>query len=247
MENDNIINGNCWVAYFDIMGFKNLLTDFIAQYKTKEEVPAAMDAFVEVYYKEILRKLEEKGKYSPGKVFIHWFSDSFFLYTADDSAESLVWIHLSASHFFLDVIRTRMALRGALSVGAFYADKEKGVFLGPALIDAYQYAEKQHCIGFVLTPKARSESQKLDLCPPDRGNYVEYGVPVKTKERNIKSEVAVKTEVERLFSFKMQNFMGVEQSIAQMQKEAKNKLGESEYDKVNATYENTLKFISDTR
>jgi len=28
MEEEKIINGNCWIAYFDILGFKNLLEPF---------------------------------------------------------------------------------------------------------------------------------------------------------------------------------------------------------------------------
>ena len=251
MGNNNIINGNCWVACFDIIGFKNLLNDFMCQNKTNKEVAPAMDAFVEHYYKDILRKLEEKGKYRPDKVFVHWFSDTFLLYTFDDSPESLIYIEQSATHFFVDVISANsaaMALRGALSFGEFYADKNNGIFLGPAFIDAYQYAEKQNWIGLVINPKACSELQKINLCPPDRGKYVEYDVPIKTKEKNIKSEVVLKIETEKLFSCEMQKYgHDVEKSIREMQRETENKLDKGEYDKVKAIYENTLKFIKDTK
>jgi len=222
----------------------------MGQNKTNKEVAPAMDVFVKHDYKDILLKLEEKGKYRPDKVFVHWFSDTFLLYTFDDSPESLIYIEQSATHFFVDVISansTAMALRGALSFGEFYADRESGIFLGPAFIDAYQYAEKQHWIGLVISPKARSELQKINLCPPDRGKYVEYDVPIKTKEKNAKSEVVLKIETEKLVSFKMQKYMQVEESIREMQKEAKNKLCKGEYDTVKAIYENTLKFIKDTQ
>lgn len=247
MQNHKIINCNCWVACFDIIGFKNLLNDFMSQSKTNDEVVLAMDAFVEQYYKDILRKLAEKGKYRPDKVFTHWFSDTFLLYTSDDSPASLCCIEQSATHFFVDVIWTKMPLRGALSIGAFYADKETGIFLGPAFIDAYEYGEKQNWIGLVISPKACFELQKINLCPPDRGGYVEYDVPIKSKEKNIKSEVVLKIETEKLFSFKMQKYMQVEESIREMKQEAENKLDKGEYDKVKAIYENTLKFIKDTK
>lgn len=210
-----------------------------------------MDAFVEHYYKDILQKLVEKGKYWPDKVFVHWFSDTFLLYTFDDSPESLVYIETSATHFFVDVISANsaaMALRGALSFGEFYADKKNGIFGGRAFIDAYQYAEKQHWIGLVISPKACSELQKTNLCPPDRGKYVEYDVPIKTKEKNIKSEVVLKIETEKLFSCKMQKYgHDVEKSIREMQQETETKLCKSEYGTVKAIYENTLKFITDTK
>jgi hypothetical protein len=106
--------------------------------------------------------------------------------------------------------------------------------------------EKQEWIGLVISPKAFSELQKTNLCSSDRGKYVQYGVPIKTKEKNIKSEVVLKIETEKLFSFKMQKYMRVEESIREMQRESKNKLCKSEYDTVKAIYENTLKFIRDT-
>lgn len=235
MINDKIVNDNCWVAYFDIIGFKNLLNDFIAQHKTDERVDLAMDIFVETYYRDILEKLKEKGKYRPDKVSIHWFSDSFFLYTVDDSPDSLACIHQSASHFFIDVIWARMPLRGALGIGALYADNENGIFLGPGLIDAYQYAEKQDWIGLVITPTARSKLQKIDLCPPDRGKYVEYDVPIKTGK------------VEKLFAYKLEMIISGEnillKDILQMQAEAKLRYLEEYETKYKTKYENTINFI----
>jgi hypothetical protein len=249
MEGKKIINGNCWVAYFDIIGFKNLLKDSLGQYKTIEDVTIAMDSFVEYVYYDILRKLEEKGKYWPDKVSVHWFSDTFFLYTFDGSRESLNGIETLAPHFLVDVISANLAaLRGALSFGAFYANKENGIFLGPALIDAYQYAEKQHWIGFVITPKACSELQKINFYPPDRGKYRECDVPVKAKEKNIKSDTVIKIETEKLLACEVQKYgYDVRKSIDVMQREAEAKLPKNEYDSVKAIYENTLKFIGDTK
>lgn len=239
MENNNIINGNCWVAYFDILGFKNRLSKVLGYSKTDEEVPPAMDAFVEVYYKTILRKLQEKGKWLPDKVSIHWFSDTFLLYTFDDSPESFLCIERSARHFFSKIICKRIPLRGALGIGAFYADKENGIFLGPALIDAYQYAEKQHWIGLVLTPKACSESQKWNLCPPDRGKYIKCDVPMKGGE------------IEELFAYKREMIVNGENvllnPIRQMQEEAKQRHPDEYERRYKAKYENTLKFMQQTR
>jgi hypothetical protein len=73
-------------------------------------------------------------------------------------------------------------------------------------------------------------------------------VPIKTKEKNIKSEVVLKIETEKLFSCEMQKYgHDVEKSIREMQRETENKLDKGEYDKVKAIYENTLKFIKDTK
>jgi hypothetical protein len=243
MKNHKIIKGNCWVAYFDILGFKKLLEE-----ETKK---SSLDVFFQIDYLDILWKLKEKEQYWPDIVFVHWFSDTFIFYTIDGSPKSLSCIETSATHFFVDVISANsaaMALRGALGFGEFYADKEKGIYGGPAFIDAYQYAEKQHWIGLVISPNARVALQKINRCPPDRGKYREYDVPIKTKEKNIKSEVVIKIETEKLFSCEMQKYgHDVEKSIKEMQREAKTKLDRSEYDKVKAIYENTLKFIRYTK
>jgi len=235
MQNNKIINGNCWVACFDIIGFKNLLNDFMGENKTNKGVAPALDAFVQNYYKDILRKLAAKGKYWPDKIFVHWFSDTFLLYTFDGSAESLCCIEVSATNFFVDVLGMHMPLRGALSIGALYADKKSGIFLGPGLIDAYQYAEKQDWIGLVITPTARSELQKINLCPPERGKYVEYDVPIK------------KGPVEKLFAYKLEIIISGENTflkdISRMQLEAKQQYPAEYGTKYRSKYENTLKFI----
>jgi len=141
-------------------------------------------------------------------------------------------------------IRQKFALRGALSAGEFYSEPEENIYVSPALIDAYRYMEKQEWIGLVISPKACSELAKINRCPPDRGKYIEYDVPVKTKEKNIKSEVVLKSETEKMFSFKMQIYPQVEKRIREMQRETETKLSKMEYDKVKAKYENTVKFIN---
>ncbi len=124
--------GNCWLVYFDILGFKNILRNHYA-IKT-----AGLDAFAKFHYRDILGELRRVGKYSPDDVTAIWFSDTFLLFAHDDSHKSLVSINQAATHFFEEVISQRWALRGALGIGEFYADLNDGVFLGQALVDAYR-------------------------------------------------------------------------------------------------------------
>ena len=145
MENEKITNGNCWVAYFDILGFKKLLEDEIKN--------SSLKAFVQTHYIDILRKLKEKGEYWPDHIVYTWASDGFVLFTKDDKYFNCLL--RSAGHFFAELIQDRWCLRGAISFGEFYADTERSIFIGPALIDAYEYAEKLEMIGLVVTPKAR--------------------------------------------------------------------------------------------
>jgi len=48
-------------------------------------------------------------------------------------------------------------------VGELYTQKKKNIFLGRALIDAYEYGEKQNWLGFILTPKVYERLKNTDL------------------------------------------------------------------------------------
>lgn len=168
------VHGNCWLVYFDILGFKNILRNHYA-IKT-----AGLDAFADYHYRDILRKLRDVGKYSPDDVTAIWFSDTFLLFARDDSHRSLVSINQAATHFFEEVISQRWALRGALGIGEFYADLNHGVFLGQALVDAYRYAENQDWIGFIVTRDACAAIRQTDVVL-DRWEYVEHDIPFKRR------------------------------------------------------------------
>jgi len=222
MENDKIVNGNCWAAYFDILGFKEFVLGF-----DDPENPHCYGVFVAELYNHMLESFSE---YTCGsRVFTAWFSDTFLLYTADDSYESFVSIaHRAASLCSVLVARHR-PVRGSLGTGRLYAEQEKSIFIGSALIDAYKYGEKQNWIGFVMTPKAED---KFNSIPKDDGrkktpwgccDYCKYDVPMKGGH-------------EKLWTAKIGRFPGVREVINQGAN------GSNEY---REKYKNTLDFIDE--
>ena len=74
----------------------------------------------------------------------------------------------------------RIPLRGALSCGDFFAHKESGIFIGPALVDAYRLCEDQDWIGFALSPAATRRMREVGLPPDERLNYRYWPIPRKT-------------------------------------------------------------------
>lgn len=225
MENNrNIINGNCWVASFDILGFSKAIKENLGN----------LEAFVELYYGDIIRGLMAVGKYDPDIVNISWFSDTFFLFTNNGSAKSLSNIDIAARHFFVKIIENRIALRGAMSFGELYADKQNNIFVGDVPIDAYKYAECQNWLGFILTPKASAEANKLGLCPPERTKYIQYDVPCKC-------EYDVPCYAGQLYAFKSHEYPHVRESIEQLYKEAQNTNAGD--DNIMLKYKNTLEFF----
>jgi hypothetical protein len=165
MKDSNIINGNCWVTYFDILGFSKMVESF------------PVECILEKY-KEALKKIKEY------KVNRKFFSDSFIFYTENDSQDSFRDISMASGLFFQAMFLEKIPLRGCLNVGQFYRDEKNGIFFGLALIEAYELSEGQNWIGFVLSEKAREKSAVLRS---DNDLWLEYDVPYnkKPKRRNL--------------------------------------------------------------
>ncbi|OGP52910.1 MAG: hypothetical protein A2Y65_10165 [Deltaproteobacteria bacterium RBG_13_52_11] len=68
-------------------------------------------------------------------------------------------------------------MRGALACGGFYADGRNRIYLGEALLEAYEWGENQDWIGFILAPSAASLFDALHLPPLQGLNYRAYDIP----------------------------------------------------------------------
>jgi hypothetical protein len=174
MEEEKIISGNCWVAYFDILGFRKLMGNFPIW-----------------YVQDVLKQALDTGKRSNVKCKFIFFSDSFIFYTDDDSHDAFSCIEVTSSLFFREMFlgKEKIPMRGCLNVGRFCADEENRIFFGPALIEAYDCAEGQNWIGFVLSEKTREKLANFESVGINSGykdRYVEYSVPYK-KEPKLRS------------------------------------------------------------
>ena len=245
MQSSNIINDVCWVAYFDILGFENLL-----HYAQKQWNAANLDVVVRCYHEEILRyiecQLKRETNFTPVGFDYVCSSDSFVFFTVDDSNNSYLTIDRVGRFFFRKMIWKGIPFRGALAIGDFYADKQKNIFVGQGLIDAYKYAEKQDWIGFVLTPRVYERLSGTNLDLRRRSDYVEYDVPIKRKEI-ADGIVQIRTVTEKLFAHRVNKYPHIEESVMQMQEVAKSRYGKDYEDKYKGKYENTLEFIRTTR
>ena len=198
-QDNKIINGNCWVACFDLLGFKKAILGF-----EKLHGVGKLDRFAEVIYEgEILKELQRHVKNWNGIVCTCWASDTFVFYTPDDSGQSFKAISKVAILFCCGMVRHppnpfRGALSGALGTGQFYADKQNNVFLGSAFIDAYEYAKKQNWIGFVVTPSAEKKIGDIESMLNIHTllyQYKQYDVPVKKKVSRNEIRTYLKTLV----------------------------------------------------
>jgi hypothetical protein len=169
MCSSEIAYGLYWVAYFDLLGFR-------------KKVERDQLGFVLQDYHEVLAAIKKETRRD---VRTRGFSDTFLFYMLDDSKESFLEINNACRSFFHRMILKEIPLRGSLTVGELYVESDD-VLIGPALVEAYDYAERQDWLGFVLIPNAREQLKRYDvdgkavydlLC---EHWYRDYDVPVKS-------------------------------------------------------------------
>lgn len=160
-----------WVSYIDLLGFTDLI-------KTRDwfEVSTQYDKAIEHCTRDL--------GFQP-KIEKTWFSDTFLLYSLDNTASSFTAIEATNRWFIYWLIYFGIPVRGAMAYGDFYADKEKNIFFGPALIEAYRYGENQDWIGFVLTPSVISQMAAIGVPADQRLDYAYWNIPYKKYKKSL--------------------------------------------------------------
>ncbi len=163
-----------WFCYLDILGF----TAFVRS----REAGIVIDA-----YEDAIAKLEigASAKRSRGLSY-SWFSDTFIIFTRGDSLEEFTWLEQVGRLFFQSLILAFIPARGAISHGKLYSNLEKNIFVGEALIEAYEYGEDQDWIGLLLAPSVYRKLAGTALDVGKRYNY--RRVPTKGVMRKLNPE-----------------------------------------------------------
>jgi hypothetical protein len=165
-----------WFCYLDILGFREL-------------VRTADVGHVIELYDAVIRKLEAGAQEKkPLGISYSWFSDSFILFSRSDSLQEFALLEQAGRLFFQRLILAGIPARGALSHGRLYSNLERNIFIGEALIEAYEYGEKQNWLGFLLTPSVRQKLDGTQLDVRRRYNYrpaTEHGVITHPVRENV--------------------------------------------------------------
>jgi hypothetical protein len=156
-----------WVAYFDLLGTRELI-------RCKRQ----LDVFIA--YERAIERLESLGT-DHSQVRYTWFSDTFLLVTTDDSGGAFVEIESVARWFAYFLIDASVPFRGAIACGQMYADFADRIFIGEALVEAYEYGEGQDWVGFMLCPSSMAQMQHLGI-PADERLYYALWAPVWKRE-----------------------------------------------------------------
>ena len=148
-----------WFAYFDLLGFSNL----VLNNRIEHVLPI---------YEDVLKIISRKADPKKGKGLSYsWFSDTFILFTKGNSEQEFALIEQASRLFFQHLILKEIPVRGSLTIGELYSLQKKNIFIGPALIDAYEYGERQNWLGFVLTPSVHAHLKGGTLELERRAHY----------------------------------------------------------------------------
>lgn len=138
---------NRFVAYFDIMGFKNMIRknptdDIYNQFKD------LLDGI------KIKLKTHKLLAYSA-------FSDLIVVITEDDSDRAFTQLADAALMLMQDTFfRYKWGMSGCIARGDVTYDKERNIFIGQPIVDAYLISEDIDYYGVVIHESAYSDVQK---------------------------------------------------------------------------------------
>lgn len=150
---------NRWFCYLDLLGFTALVND--------ENI-----ANVIPLYNKALAKMERLAKPKKGHgVTYSWFSDTFIIYSYGGKESDFAYVEQTGRLFFQELILSHIPVRGALTFGKLYSQSSRNIFVGPALIDAYYYGERQNWLGFLLTPSVTERLNGTSIDTRFRAHY----------------------------------------------------------------------------
>jgi len=173
---DSANNSHRWLGYFDLLGIRALI----------ESRP---HFYVFTVYASAIEEATKNLARQPTVSFV-CFSDTFLIYTSDDSAQNFTLIDQVSRWFVYSLlINDSIPVRGAISCGDFYADRSSNLYFGPALVEAYEYGEAQDWIGFLLSPSAVARLDSLGIPAGEPLNYAYWNVPFKTGKKKLISKL----------------------------------------------------------
>lgn len=162
-----------WVTYLDLLGFAELVrTDWVNIFSKYAPI-------IERYTREDLIAIAEPT------IEQAWFSDTFLLYSPDDTILSFTAIDRRTRAFVEFLVSEGIPVRGAISCDDLYADKQNDILFGKALLEAHHYGENQNWIGLILTPSSVKRLATIGFPAERRSDYACWNIPYKRLDKGL--------------------------------------------------------------
>ena len=184
---------NCYVAYHDILGFKNFVSSH-----TLEEIKPIFQGI-----KSLLDTIESDNIWSENKekariynnlskeLYFYIMSDSIILAIDKNQKQSLSFILKYCKIIQQYLIKKKHLLRGGVSVGEFYGDKYFN--FGKGLVRAYELESKADMPIIIVDEKIETTGPSLIFCDyqlktyrSDDKKYIDYCSDLRTDAEELK-------------------------------------------------------------
>ncbi|MGD0546782.1 MAG: hypothetical protein ABR991_03010, partial [Terracidiphilus sp.] len=161
----------CWVAHFDILGFKSLLEKGSMEFE-----PVLSQSKID----DILNHIENISPLYREQIDYLFYADTFIFYSKSDQALDYSLIICVAQRFIRECIYIKLPVRGAISFGELIFGHEKKILMGNAFLESYEYSEDQNWLGLLLTPTATKKvSEYPRINPLNHYFCIDRDIPLK--------------------------------------------------------------------
>lgn len=164
MENLNwekAVDTNRFVAYFDILGFKNMVLELDNEEIGKKLTLLMKELNKRIEAKDLLNVFKNRGlKENQTKQVV--FSDSIFIFSHGSTWLDLFKIVYDSFYIWINSINNQTPLKGCISFGKINVDFNKSIFYGKPIINSYLLHEEMKMIGVMLDNSVESFFESLN-------------------------------------------------------------------------------------
>lgn len=178
---------NRTVAFLDVLGFKDKIENYSAS-ELGKKYSSALYFALEKY--SVPGDFSNEASFFPNmeqtdKFCINYvFSDSIILTSFDDTEDSCLKLLVFTYRLMRSMIVQGFTIRGGISFGEMFVDINNSIFVGTALVKAYELESQQNWVGTLIDDNIiekfptifngkHSHSKYLDYL------FVKYNVPLK--------------------------------------------------------------------
>jgi hypothetical protein len=186
--NDWINTCDRFVAFLDIMGFKNRLIRE-GQERVREMLESLLPTIENiknskrVLYAKQVKNSDINTTIDDFSSLIYpvTFSDSIILFSKDESDDSAIEIIVNAAFIMSEALKKEIPMKGAIAFGEMTVDKIHLLYFGTPLIDAYELHKELQIYGVVLHHTAQKHLSELTKAKTLSGLFAgNYSVPMKS-------------------------------------------------------------------
>jgi len=143
-----------YVAYFDIMGFKDII-DRLTHTQVGEYLFHLKEVLEALANEEFVKSLNKE--LNPTQTKSITFSDSIFIFSHGTEIEDADKIIMDSYGLIYQSLKAGIALKGSIAHGVIHVDLEKQLFYGRPIVDAYLLQQDLMMYTAIIHHTAESE------------------------------------------------------------------------------------------